>query len=74
MVGRACEHALCVTLTRGVPPELRCEEAAPDGYGRGGGPRVAARSHHTSRMLSLASWGTTLMRAAAEASCWSGRP
>jgi len=37
LVGRACEHDLCVTLTRGVPPELRGEEAAPDGYGRGGG-------------------------------------
>lgn len=37
LVGRACEHDLCVRLTRGVPQDLRCEESAPDGYGRGGG-------------------------------------
>ena len=55
LVGRACEHDLCVTLTRGVPPELRCEEAAPAGYGRGGGPHAAARSHPTWRTSSLAS-------------------
>jgi hypothetical protein len=36
LVGRGCEHDLCVTLTRGVPEELRCEEAAPAGYGSGG--------------------------------------
>ncbi len=38
LVGRSCDgHDLCVPLTRGVPPELRCEDSAPVGYGRGGG-------------------------------------
>ena len=37
LVGRSCEHDLCVTVTRGVPPELRCEDTAPAGYGPGGG-------------------------------------
>ena len=37
LVSRSCDHDLCVTLTRGVPPELRCEDSAPAGYGPGGG-------------------------------------
>lgn len=37
LIGRSCDHELCVRLTRAVPPELRCEEGAPRGYGRGGG-------------------------------------
>lgn len=31
------EHRLCVPVTRGVPPELRCEPGQPAGYGPGGG-------------------------------------
>lgn len=31
------DHQLCVALPRGVPPELRCEPAAPSGYGGSGG-------------------------------------
>lgn len=30
-------HQLCITVGRGVPPELRCGEGAPAGYGHGGG-------------------------------------
>lgn len=30
-------HDLCVTIRRGVPPELRCGEAQSQGYGPGGG-------------------------------------
>lgn len=37
LVGRSCDHDLCVPLTRAVPPELRCAESQPAGYGPGGG-------------------------------------
>ncbi len=30
------EHELCLMTRRGVPPELRCESAAPSGFGGGG--------------------------------------
>ena len=30
-------HELCVTVTRGVPPELRCDPDQSTGYGSGGG-------------------------------------
>lgn len=30
-------HPLCITVGRGVPPELRCGEDAPTGYGPSGG-------------------------------------
>lgn len=30
-------HQLCVSVGRGVPPELRCTDAAPEGYGPSGG-------------------------------------
>lgn len=36
LVGHSCDHNLCVPLTRGVPPELRCPDAQPAGYGGGG--------------------------------------
>lgn len=36
--GAACEHDLCVEIRRGVPPDLRCGDAEPRGYGTGGGP------------------------------------
>ena len=29
------EHRLCVPVSRGVPPDLRCESGAPVGYGSG---------------------------------------
>lgn len=37
-----CEHDLCYTIRRGVPPELRCAPSAPAGYstGSGGGCRL----------------------------------
>jgi hypothetical protein len=38
LVGRACEHDLCVTLARGVPRELRCESDEPRGYGAAQAP------------------------------------
>jgi hypothetical protein len=44
LVGRACEHDLCVTLQRGVPPDLRCEDSAPRGYGPGGGSSCGCRT------------------------------
>lgn len=37
LVGRACEHDLCVQLRRAVPPDLRCADGRPAGYGVGGG-------------------------------------
>lgn len=37
LVGRACNHDLCVSISRGVPPELRCSDGQPSGYGGGGG-------------------------------------
>jgi hypothetical protein len=30
-------HELCVTVDRGVPPELRCDAGQGTGYGPGGG-------------------------------------
>lgn len=31
------EHPLCVAISRGVPPELRCSSEQGSGYGGGGG-------------------------------------
>lgn len=31
------DHDLCVTVDRGVPPELRCSDDEGAGYGSGGG-------------------------------------
>ncbi|MCW2898624.1 MAG: hypothetical protein JWO67_889 [Streptosporangiaceae bacterium] len=31
------KHELCVPISRGVPPELRCSPQQPDGYVGGGG-------------------------------------
>lgn len=33
LVGPRCEHDLCVPINRGVPPELRCADTRPQGYG-----------------------------------------
>lgn len=36
-------HELCVGVGRGVPPELRCQDAQPQGFGSGqGGCRLPA--------------------------------
>jgi hypothetical protein len=37
LFGRSCEHDICYTIDRGVPPELRCTPQAPAGYSSGGG-------------------------------------
>ena len=37
LVGRDCEHPLCVQISRGVPKELRCPPGEPAGSGPGGG-------------------------------------
>lgn len=37
LIGRSCDHDLCVQLTRAVPPELRCIDSQPAGYGSAGG-------------------------------------
>ena len=38
LLGRGdCEHDLCVTIPREVPPNLRCSDAQPNGYGPSGG-------------------------------------
>ena len=37
MCRKGDEHRLCVPVSRGVPPELRCSPGAPQGYGNGGG-------------------------------------
>lgn len=34
---RGHEHELCVSIDRQVPPELRCDPDAGQGYGPGGG-------------------------------------
>lgn len=44
LVGRSCDHDLCVTLDRAVPPELRCDDAQPTGYGAGGGASCGCRT------------------------------
>lgn len=44
LVGRSCDHDLCVTLTRAVPPELRCPASQPAGYGGGGGAICGCRT------------------------------
>lgn len=36
LIGRSCDHDLCVQLMRAVPPELRCGDSQPAGYGGGG--------------------------------------
>lgn len=43
LIGRSCDHDLCVPLTRAVPPELRCVDADPAGYGGGGGATCGCR-------------------------------
>jgi hypothetical protein len=37
LVGPNCDHDMCYTIRRGVPPELRCVPDQPAGYSRGGG-------------------------------------
>lgn len=34
---RGHDHELCVQVTRGVPPELRCPDEQPTGWSFGGG-------------------------------------
>ncbi len=43
LIGHSCDHDLCVLITRAVPPELRCAESQPAGYGRGGGAMCGCR-------------------------------
>ena len=43
LIGRGCEHDLCVSISREVPPRLRCDTDAPAGYGAGGGSRCGCR-------------------------------
>lgn len=43
LIGRSCDHDLCVTLGRSVPPELRCAEGQATGYGYGGGSSCGCR-------------------------------
>jgi hypothetical protein len=43
LIGRSCDHDLCVPLTRAVPPELRCVDSQPSGYGGGGGAICGCR-------------------------------
>lgn len=43
LIGRSCDHDLCVPLTRAVPPELRCVDSQPSGYGGGGGATCGCR-------------------------------
>lgn len=42
LIGRGCEHELCVPIRRGVPPELRCETKS--GYGSGSGAPCGCRT------------------------------
>jgi hypothetical protein len=37
LVGRSCEHDLCVQIPHEVPPDLRCTPEQPTGYAQGGG-------------------------------------
>jgi hypothetical protein len=43
LIGRTCDHDLCVPIGRGVPPELRCADSQPPGYGGGGGATCGCR-------------------------------
>jgi hypothetical protein len=43
LVGRNCEHDLCVPIQREVPPNLRCPEGQSAGYGQGGGSACGCR-------------------------------
>lgn len=43
-------HPLCVTVSRGVPPELRCEPDKPTGYGRNGGGQCLVPADLTVRV------------------------
>lgn len=43
LVGRSCQHDLCVPLKRAVPPTLRCDDSEPAGYGGGGGATCGCR-------------------------------
>lgn len=42
LIGRTCDHDLCVPISRGLPQELRCTDGQPRGYG-GGGATCACR-------------------------------
>lgn len=44
LVGRSCDHDLCVQLTRAVSPDLRCGDSQPAGYGGSGGVTCACRT------------------------------
>ena len=44
LIGRSCDHDLCVQLTRAVSPDLRCPDSQPDGYGSGGGATCMCRA------------------------------
>lgn len=43
LIGRSCDHDLCVSIRRAVPPELRCIDDAPAGYGQGGSAPCSCR-------------------------------
>lgn len=43
LIGRVCDHDLCVPISRAVPPELRCAELQTPGYGGGGGATCGCR-------------------------------
>ena len=43
LIGRLCDHDLCVQLRRAVSPDLRCGDSQPAGYGNGGGATCACR-------------------------------
>lgn len=43
LIGRSCDHDLCVPLTRAVPLELRCADFERAGYGGGGGATCGCR-------------------------------
>lgn len=43
LIGRSCDHDLCVPISRGVPPELRCSDGQPPGYGGGSGATCGCR-------------------------------
>lgn len=43
LIGRVCDHELCVPISRAVSPELRCVDTQPAGYGGGGGASCECR-------------------------------